>query len=337
MYIVHILNGFLSLALWIPFGIGGWVLGLASPHVPVAIREPGIVYSVKQAESLGLDAQQTYADILDTLHPRYVRLIAYWDRIEKQQGIYDFSEMDAFVAASEQHYVKLMLVVGQKVPRWPECHIPYWAMNVSQSNRENAALLYIQAFVDRYKDSTAVEFWQVENEPFFGFGVCPKDDAKFFNQEIQMVRSRDPRPIIVTASGEMDPWIQAFRVADAVGVSLYRRAAWQLGPAHITLDYPLPPLFYYLKAKAMSAIFHKPVMVVELQLEPWLVTDLSKASLDTQFASMSFDNFVSNLSYADHTRIPRVYMWGVEWWEWLRARQHPEFFDYVRHKYFFVQ
>ena len=116
MYIVQILNGFLSLALWIPFGIGGWVLGLASPHVPVAIREPGIVYSVKQAESLGLDAQQTYADILDTLHPRYVRLIAYWDRIEKQQGIYDFSEMDAFVAASEQHYVKLMLVVGQKVP-----------------------------------------------------------------------------------------------------------------------------------------------------------------------------------------------------------------------------
>ena len=107
-----------AIILWIPFGIAGWVgYGFDTiKNKEFSILEPGIVYSSKQAESLGLQATSTFLAIVNELQPRYIRLVAYWDRIEKTRGVYDFSEIDEYFKIAQDRDMKVTLIIGEKVP-----------------------------------------------------------------------------------------------------------------------------------------------------------------------------------------------------------------------------
>ena len=69
-------------------------------------------------------------DIMDKWNFHYVRLSAQWDQIEKKKGEYDFNDLDWFMGEADKRGAKVALAVGQKVPRWPECHAPEWAKNL---------------------------------------------------------------------------------------------------------------------------------------------------------------------------------------------------------------
>ncbi len=321
--------------LWIPLGIAAFTLQVLAPALRIqtaGMQEPGIVFSIKQAESFNLDPYRTYEAILDELHPKYVRLIAYWDRIEKQQGVYDFSEFDRYVKKSEQAGVRLTLIAGRKVPRWPECHIPAWAAGLSAQEQNQALQAYLSAFVQQYRASGAVELWQVENEPFLNFGPCDfSREVRDVASEVGVVRSLDARPVLVTASGELDTWLRAFLTGDQVGVSLYRRFFVTTPWFRFGLQYPLAPLFYKLKGALLQTVFPgKRLMVTELQLEPWLPQSIVSTPLKQQFKELPFSQFQNYISYARQTGIPRIYLWGGEWWYWLKERNYPEYWNYVR-------
>ena len=87
----------------------------------------GITFSVRMAEELGLEPKETYEAMLRELAPQGVRLVAYWDRIEREDDVFDFSELDWQMDRAAETRVPVILAVGQKVPRWPECHVPSWA------------------------------------------------------------------------------------------------------------------------------------------------------------------------------------------------------------------
>ena len=86
---------------------------------------------------------------------------------------YYFDDIDWQLAQAKDKGVKIIYVVGMKSGRWPECHIPDWANNLSEQQQKDATLNYIKEVVQRYKDNDAITYWQVENEPFFHFGECP--------------------------------------------------------------------------------------------------------------------------------------------------------------------
>jgi hypothetical protein len=86
----------------------------------------GVSFSQVQAERYGSDWRRNYTSILDELGFKHVRVVAYWDRIERNPGEYDFSELDWMIEQAKQHNVKLTVVVGQKVLRVPECYYPAW-------------------------------------------------------------------------------------------------------------------------------------------------------------------------------------------------------------------
>jgi hypothetical protein len=298
---------------------------------PTGAKEPGLVYSVKQAETLGLDPQKTFQQILSDFHPKYLRLIAYWDRIEKTKGSYNFSELDSEVAAAGSAGAKLTLVFGRKVPRWPECHLPAWYGGLSSTDQRAATLAYVQTIVERYKNNPSVEYWQFENEFFFkDFGTCPALDMQTFTDGLALIRRLDSRPVIVTSSGELDSWYRSYRLGDVVGVSLYRRFFMSLPFVKLGMSYPLHEKFYVVKGALMNILFHKPLMVTEMQLEPWLPDSPANILLAQQFRELDFNRFQEYLRYVEDTDIPRVYFWGVEWWYWLQAHGHPEFLNYVR-------
>ena len=288
--------------------------------------EFGVTFSQKYVTSLNLDWHKMLIDILDELKVKDFRLVAYWDLIELNKDNYNFADLDWQINEIAKRDGKIILTIGQRVPRWPECHWPEWIYQVTPEERQVKVEQLIKEVVLRYKDNQNIIAWQVDNEPFLAiFGECPRPDKKAYLDEVVLVRNLDTRPVIVTESGELTTWLTGARIADYLGVSLYR-ITWNkwFGYFH----YPIPPAGYYLKAeliKKMTGI--KTIFISELQLEPWLGMSVLQTPIAEQMKSMSLDQFEKNVVYAKATGLSPIYTWGVEWWSWMKEQGDPSFWE----------
>lgn len=288
----------------------------------------GINFSQKQSQNLGLDWQANYLALLDDLKIRYWRISTHWDFLEPERGRYYFSDLDWQIKEAEKRKAKIILAIGLKTPRWPECHLPLWAASLSKEEQQAAVLDLIKTIVLRYKDSKSIWAWQIENEPFFPFGNCPSRKKGFLEEEIALVRSLDNRPIIITDSGEWSFWIKTAKKGDILGISLYRRVYSTIfGFLHKFLPffpkgfywtYPFPPNFYYAKAKIIEWLFHKKTLVLELQGEPWSNT----SNLEEQKKTMDLKKFQKTIEFAKKSGFSVFYLWGGEWWYWLKETKN---------------
>lgn len=300
----------------------------------------GVNFSQKHTQNLGLDWKETYLALLDDLKVKNIKLITHWDLIEPDynppttlpaegwapKDKYNFEDLDWQIENAEERGVKIILVIGMKTPRWPECHIPEWANNLSKEEQQKEVLELLEKIVLRYGGQSSVWAWQVENEPFFPFGECPWRDREFLKKEINLVKSLDQkqRQIIVTESGEWSPWVLAPRYGDLVGVTMYRKV-WNshLG-IYFSYDF-FRPVYYRRKALLVKKIFDKKVIVVELQAEPWGPVLLYDLPLAEQEKTMNLEQFKYNLEFAKKTGLDTFYLWGAEWWYWLKEKQNqPE-------------
>lgn len=291
--------------------------------------ELGVTFSNRYASDIGMDWKETYTAILDDLGVRKIRVPVYWDLVEKEEGTYDFSDVDWQVSEAEKRGAEIILVVGQKVPRWPECAIPDWAEN-NDEKRKSALLDMIDATVEHYKNSPAIKYWQVENEPFLLFGVCPKPDANLLDSEIALVRSIDPtRKVIITDSGELSLWIQAAKRADVFGTTMYRNV-YKEGWGYYV--YPIGPRFFRFKYGLINLLAQqKNAIVIELQAEPWIAGYTTNQPLEEQFKSMNEKKLKENVKFARQVGFPQIYLWGAEWWYWLKKeKNYPAVWDTAR-------
>ena len=148
----------------------------------------GVTFSQKfSAELVGDKWKQNYLAVLDDLKIKDLRLIAYWNIIEPEKGKFDFSDLDWQFAEAQKRGAKIILVVGRKTPRWPECHDPAWA-KMSDVSYDDSLLGYVRETVNHYKNSPSLEAWQVENEPYFPFGDCKIVPPAVLNAEIKLVK-----------------------------------------------------------------------------------------------------------------------------------------------------
>lgn len=282
----------------------------------------GVNFSQKQAIALGLDWKEAYAAMIDDLGAKSIKLATYWDLIEKQPGEYDFSDVDWQIQRAEDSGVNLLLAIGMKTPRWPECHIPEWAKTQSKAEQQAEILDFLRQIVTRYDNSPAIVIWQVENEPFFPFGECPWVDKEFLRKEVALVKSLDAkhRPVVITDSGEGSLWIQAARIGDIAGTTMYKKV-W-VRQLKIYFTYFFPPNYYWRKAQIVQELFGKEVICVELQAEPWVPGLISDFSLQEQQKSMNLERLQKNIEFARSTGLKEFYLWGGEWWYWLKEKQN---------------
>lgn len=291
----------------------------------------GVTFSWPYAKSLGLNWQEVYLATLDGLGVRYIRIPAYWSEIEPWEGDWRFEALDWQIDEAEKRDAKIILSVGRRLPRWPECHAPLWAKQLPEAEQQEKILTMLQTVVGRYKNHSQIIYWQMENEPFFPhFGICPEPDEKFFKKEIELVKSLDSRPIVVSDTGELSTWRKSSKYADIFGTTMYR-----LVP-HLDktccYEYPIPAWFYRKHANILSYFrkFDK-LIVVELQTEAWASQKfITEMTLEEAYQSMSPEQFRKNLQYARDSRIPEVYLWGAEWWYWLKFHGHSELWDEAR-------
>lgn len=287
----------------------------------------GVTFSAPYARDvLGLNWKKAYSAVLDDLGLRNIRIAAYWNEHELKQGEFKFSDLDFMINEAGKRKVDLILAIGQKLPHWPECHIPKWASLLSGQERNKSFLNFLEKTVVRYKENTAIRYWQVENEPFLAFGECEDYDKRFVDTEINKLRSLDSRPIIVTDSGELSIWAPAYSRSDIFGTTMYRNV-WNKFTGNFT--YPLRPGYFRMKKRLMELIYgKKPIIVVELQGEPWMEERPKKENLDEQLRLMNPEKLKANIEYERRTGFNEVYLWGVEWWFWLKEKQDkPEMWE----------
>jgi hypothetical protein len=282
----------------------------------------GMTFSYRYAEDLGLDPKETLEAQLDDLHIQKWRIPVYWDLVEPEKGKPDYTEVDWQLSLIAERQGEVILSIGQRVPRWPECHIPAWAKEDSVL-REQRLLAHLERTVERYKYRSEIVMWQVENEPFLSqFGECPKLDPKFLEQEIALVKTLDPtRPVLVTDSGELSLWVRAAKRGDVFGTTLYRHIyTHNFGGRYIT--YPLSPSFFIIKTFAVKLFTEQEnFMVIELQAEPWAPGFVASFPLEEQFKTMNEDKLRENVVYARKLGFPVIYLWGGEWWYYLKERK----------------
>jgi len=278
----------------------------------------GVNFSVKQTDFLKIDARETYLAILDDLKAKNVKISVYWDLIEKEKGKYDFDELDWQMKEAEKRNINVVLAIGMKVPRWPECHLPLWARDMDKYGQQLEIIDMLREVVLRYKNSPALSAWQVENEAFLKFGACPWYDEDFLRREIAFVKINDnSRPVIVTDSGELSFWIRSSQSgADIVGVTVYKKV-WQQ-QLRMYISYILPPVFYHRRAEIVRGLFDKEIVGVELQAEPWCANSIMNSSLKEQEKTMDINQFKKNVQFAKNTGIDSFYFWGAEWWYYMK-------------------
>ena len=298
---------------------------LAQKPLPARITY-GVSFNTPYARELGLDWREVYDAIIGDLGVTKLRLAAHWPMVEPKRGEYNFTELDYQIKRAEAVEAEVILAVGRRLPRWPECHTPAWADKLSKQERQEAQLNYMRTVVERYKDSPAVTVWQVENEPFlsaFAFEHCGELDKEFLQKEIDLVHELDKtRPVLVTDSGNLGTWAGAYRAGDMFGTSVYVYF-WNpdIGPFKTFL----PPWFYRVKDNLMRLLFgNKPTLLIELSAEPWLLEPVEEAPLPVQFSRMNINKFNEIIEYAKKTRYDKQYLWGAEWWYWLKKQGRPE-------------
>ncbi len=294
----------------------------------------GITFSQKYASDLDLEWKETYIALLDELGAKKVRIATYWDLIEPEKGVYDFDDLDWQMEEAAKRGVEVILAIGMKTPRWPECHIPGWAEDIGKEEQQERIMLLLEEVIPRYKNDPIISYWQIENEPFLDFGVCPWYDKEFFSKEVEKARSLDSdTPILVTESGELSLWFSGARIGDVVGTTMYRQTWWHRAGGFY-FKYPIPAVHYYRKALLIRHFFGKNVIVVELQGEPWGPVPTFVLDLEEQEKSMNPDIFRANINYAKRTGLDEFYFWGAEWWYWMKVHhQQPEIWEEAKELY----
>lgn len=286
----------------------------------------GVTFSWVYAELLGQNPVKMYERIVDDLLVKDVRLPLYWSEIEQEEGTFDWTIPDALLQLSEDHEVNLTLVVGSKVPRWPECYVPDWAEGFDEMYQQQATLSFIKEAVQRYKSSRAVIRWQVDNEPFFPFGICSQISHAQFQERIDLVRSLDDRPIQVTVSGELGPWLDSAKSADILGISMYRQT-WNDLFGHFV--YPLTPDYYYFRSTLIRGAVSQ-VVVSELQAEPWFSAPIESKPLLEWYDSFTVEMFNQNVQFAQEAGLSEAYLWGAEWWYALKEQGDDRLWEEAR-------
>ena len=141
-----------------------------------------------------------------------------WPYVETSRGVFDWSRLDAYVALSEAHGVKMM-EAAEAVPKWAvadvsTCHVPFAGAPPRCSGMVSNIQDwddFVTALVTRYKGKiTAYELW---NEPNNFFSGTTADMVTLTQHFHDKVRALDPTALIISPSYTVGKALDAYFAA----------------------------------------------------------------------------------------------------------------------------
>jgi hypothetical protein len=303
------------------WSIAQWYSSTQS-HLPMTY---GVTFVPDYAQSLGLNPNQTMQALIG-IGVRQFRLTSYWSDIEPAQGSYNFSQLDWEFAQANKVHAKIILVVGLRQPRWPECHPPSWVNTAGPLNSWEPQLLnYMRIVINRYKHNPALEAWQLENEYFLkGFGSCNNFSRSRLITEYQMLKQLDPSHPVIVGRSNNDIGIPVGQPKpDIYGISIYKRV-WDANVTHRYLEYPFPGWYYGFLAGLQKIFDHRNMIILELQAEAWPPNGktITQISLSEQNKSINAARLKNRFSFARSTGMKDAILWGAEYWYYRMEIEH---------------
>jgi len=317
----------------------------ALPAHAAAVRV-GTTYSPGQCGYLELEGKETYLAILD-LKPGVMRLGAYWSEIEKEKDVYDFETLDWQIEEAAKRNVPVLLTVGMKAPRWPEYYIPRWVLDKAELKygREvskdpylrERTLKFIREVMARYKNKSAIKWWQVENEPLDRSGANYWWIGKgFLKEEVELVRSLDPkkRPIVINVAtypnkflhflartfAPTKPITDALPLCDILWLNIYPTVGHELMGFKMDFRTNVRERIGYFSYIVERVKYYKKIAwVTELQAEPWEPGEIAHVG-EGDAKTASPEALVAALSEIRSLGIKTVLLWGSEYWYYRKTR-----------------
>lgn len=301
------------------YGIAQWYI-----HTERGSQQLGVSFIPDYAASLGVDPQDTM-DALLGIGVKQFRLVSYWSDMEQTPGKYDFSQLDWQFKKAEAAHAKILLTLGLRQPRWPECHIPDWAAKEPMSRWQPQLEQFMKAVVQRYQHSPSLQAYQLENEYFLkGFGNCTDFSRSRLVSEYNLVKKLDPHhKVIVGRSNNALGFPVGQPQPDEFSISVYKRV-WDANVTHRYFEYPQPAWFYAFLAGTQKIFNHKDMIVGELQAEAWPPNGqtIQNTSLAEQNKSFNAKRFKDRIEYGRATGMPQIYLWGAEYWYYRLVKLH---------------
>ena len=277
--------------------------------------EPGVSFSIKTCLDFGIDWRSCLNSLIDLGIKRF-RIMSYWDVHEPASGEIDFRLLDEQLAILAKRRCRVTLCIGMRQPRWPESHVPSWALLLPEEERLNHYLLYHQLVVERYKDNPCIESWQLENEFWNrGFGVNHNFSRFRLKTEFAVIRALDPRrPIIMSLANTYGLPLFAPK-PDLFGTTLYviQHKDDAYTPTKLT------PFYFRMRRFLVRLFGRRDLVVHELQAEPWGPAATQNLSDDEQAKSMNSAQLTRVISFARRSGIRYMDLWGGEWWYWRKT------------------
>lgn len=307
----------------------GSMYGIAQWYIHDQSKKPlkyGVTFIPTYAEQLGVDPKETMQAFIDDLGIRQFRLVSYWTVGEPEPGQYDFSALDWQMKKAEESGSKVSLAIGLRQPRWPECHMPDWAARLTKEEWSVQLKEYMRRVIERYKDSPALESYQLENEFFMTvFGICPDFTRDRLVDEYNFVKGLDPHhPVIVSRSNNWVGIPYNEPSPDITAISVYKRV-WDKTITKRYFEYPLPAWFYASLGGVGKIVTGKDLIIHELQAEAWLpdgyrMNDVN--DIEEQNKSLTPERLQGRFEYGRDTGLREIYLWGAEWWYWRKQIAH---------------
>lgn len=319
--ILFIIAAFLVLWTGAMYGVAQWYIQRHKSQ-PLVL---GASFVPDYATSFGLDPKDTLNAMLGDLKLKQVRLVSYWDDIEKTPGTYDFSGLDWQFAMAAKYGTRVSLSIGLRQPRWPECHEPDWAKAEPKSQWQPQLFKFIEATVDHYKNNPSLQDYELENEFFLSvFGLCTDFDRSRLISEYNLVKSLDTKHHVIVSRS--DNWVGipiGQPTPDEFAISVYKRV-WDATITHRYFEYPLPAWFYASLAGSEELLSGKDMIIHELQAEPWTPNGLEipQISVKEMYKSMDPARLKSRIQYGEATGMRTIDLWGAEWWYYMKVKQN---------------
>jgi hypothetical protein len=116
---------------------------------------------------------------------------------------------------------------------------------------------------------------------------------------------------------------------DIFGTTLYR---WVWNEYLGSYKYPIPPSFFRIKENIVRWFVgqEKPFIVIELQGEPWTHKQIYEISPAEQIALLPIVDFSDTIEYAKQAGFDEYYLWGAEWWYYLKEQGHFEYWEKIK-------
>ena len=308
---------------------------------PLGSPEFGASFSCKRAQHFGQDCRAALTAVLDDLGVRSLRLSVYWSDVEQSPGEYDWSSIDWQLDEIHARRARAVVSIGMKAQRYPEFWLPTWLRLTANippdAFPEDHPLVqqhifpYLDAAARHLSVHPAVEALQVENEPFVHFEGHANGwhlRKEFLAREIETVRAAGggQHRIVVSHASWLRrdmTWEWILDHADVVSQSVYTKR--QRGPWRWLYIFPyrIGPVTPHLPGQGREAARRgKELWIGELQAEPYEQpsVDVRREPLHAT-ASFSPRWLRDNVHLARRSGATRVYLWGVEWWLYLRDQR----------------